>query len=114
MNMTAPGNNGSEANQTNIDIINPGHPMAAGLSGTITLLTGSNNMGWGITQPGAQQIATIAGDPGRITIFGYPASANITCAGWPARRVGFPLAAGAGLTLAGWQLFDAAVNWIVP
>jgi hypothetical protein len=88
--------------------------MAAGLTGAVPLLTGSNNMGWAITQPGAQQVATISGDPGRMTIFGYPAGANITCAGLPARRVGFPLAAGATLTLEGWRLFDAAVNWIVP
>jgi hypothetical protein len=72
MNMTAPGNNNSEANQTNIDIIDPAHPMAAGLSGSVPLLTGNNNMGWGITQPGAQQVATIAGDPSRTTIFAYP------------------------------------------
>lgn len=114
MNLTAAGNNGSEVNQTSIDIIDPAQPMAAGLAGTVPLLTGSNNIGWAVTQPGAQQVASITGDPGRITIFGYPASANITCAALPARRVGFPLAAGAALTLEGWRLFDAAVNWIVP
>jgi hypothetical protein len=116
MNMVLPGggNNGSDANQTNVDIIDPAHPMAAGLSGSVPLLTGSNNMGWGITQPGVQQVATIAGDSSRSTIFAYPASAVITCSGLPIRRVGFPLAAGSTLTLDGWRLFDAAVNWIVP
>ena len=113
MNMPS-GGNGYEANQPDIDIIDPSHPMAAGLSGTVSLLTGSNNMGWGVTQPGAQQVASIAGDPSRITIFAYPASANVTCAALPVRRVGFPLASGAALTLDGWRLFDAAVNWIVP
>ena len=113
MNMAA--SNNYEPNQTGVDIVDPAHPIAAGLSGTVTILTGGNNIGWGNNlQPGVQQVASVAGDPSRTTIFAYPASANVTCAALPVRRVGFPLASGAALTLDGWRLFDAAVNWIVP
>ncbi len=106
-----PPDNGLEPNQTDIDIVDPGHPIAAGLSGTVSILTGNNNMGWGIPLTGAQSVASIAGDPSRATIFAY--MDGIACAGFPARRVAFPLATstGAALTADGWALFDAAVNW---
>ena len=110
MNMTA--SNGINTNQTDIEIINSVHPMAAGLTGTVTILTSNNNIGWGSPFPSADQIAT-TGNPSEITIFAYDTDDTITCAMLPAKRVGFPLAAstGASLTAEGWQLFDAAVDW---
>lgn len=114
MNLIAPaGTNGELPNQTDIDIILPTHPIAGGLSGVVTILNSSNNIGWGEPKPSADQIATIVGNPTQVAIFAYDSDDTVTCAALPTRRVAFPLAAstGASLTAAGWTLFDAAVNW---
>ena len=119
LNMTnPPPDNGLEPTQTDIDIVDPGHPIASGLSGTVSVFTSSNDMGWGIPLAGAQSVASLAGDPTRATLFAY--QGNISCLpAVPIRRVAFPLTTTwppppmpeGTLTPDGWTLFDAAVLW---
>ena len=118
LNMTnPPPDNGLEPNQTDIEIVDSGHPIAiaSGLSGIVSVFNPSKNMGWGIPLAGAQSVASIASDLTKATLFAY--SGGIACAPFPARRVAFPLPLPSGtlpeamLTPDGWTLFDAAVLW---
>ncbi len=96
-----------------IDITNPAHPMAAGLSGVVTIHNFPAPLGWGVPSPNAEFVATTTDGTGHYAIFGYETGALMVGMNAPARRVGFFFA---GLTAAelngtGWQLFDAAVMW---
>lgn len=101
------------SNQNSVEIIDPGHPMAAGLSGTVQVYTGSNQIRWGNPNGNAALVATTADGNNNGAIFGYEAGAPMFGLNAPARRVGFFFSAttGAVLSADGWQLFDAAVNW---
>ncbi|HEY0081575.1 MAG TPA: hypothetical protein VGB61_02200, partial [Pyrinomonadaceae bacterium] len=61
------------------------------------------------------RVATVAGDPTRVTIYGYERGAQMVSASAPARRVGFFLTRDTAnsLTTDGWALFDAAVDWAI-
>jgi hypothetical protein len=90
----------------------PSHPLAAGLSGTVRVLSEPATAWWGAPSPFAAWVAT----PRRISqaaIFGYERGAIMMGATAPARRVGFFLYnnTAALLTETGWALFDAAVRW---
>lgn len=115
MGMTAPGDNGTIESQLDISIVDAGHPLAAGFSGQVTVLTFANQMRWGLPNGNAAVVATVVGDAGKCTIFAYEAGAGMVGLNAPARRVGFFLSAltGAALNGTGWQLFDAAVLWAV-
>ena len=89
----------------------PGHPLAAGLTGTVEV--GPAPLSFGRV-PGA--VATIEGEPDLAALFAYEAGATMPGGSKaPARRVGIFLfnATAAGLTDAGGRLFDAAVRWCV-
>jgi hypothetical protein len=111
--LTQVGDNGMVPGQTTIDIIDPSHPLAAGLSGTVTVLTNPNAIGWGVPE-NAALVGTLMGVPSNYTLFGYEAGA-IVPGGFQVmrRRVGFFLssATGATLTSEGWTLFDASILW---
>ncbi len=108
-------------------IKNPAHPIAAQLSGTVQLQSGSlpkgkinfrgkPMMSWGIPGPHAQWIATWPGRPERAVAFAYERGAAMPgMPAAPARRVGLFLWDDTPqyLTEAGWSLFDAAVLWSV-
>lgn len=102
---------GSALNQDAVAIVDPGHPLAASLSGTVTVYTANNQLRWGNPQNSAALVATTADDDGAI--FGYETGAQMFGLTAPARRVGFFFSAttGAVLSSEGWQLFDAAVFW---
>ncbi len=113
MGMTNGVDNGSSLNQTDIDISDPAHPMAAGFSGTITVLAASGNMGWGIPD-NANIVAGVPGELFHQALFGY--DTNVFMPGnifSPGVRVGFflPASANIGLTSEGWQIFDAVIIW---
>jgi len=101
------------ADQTQLDIIDPGHPLAAGLSGTLTVSNVVDVMTMGVPNANAARVATQAGDPGWYTIFAYETGASMVGVTAPARRVGYYLnnAMPDTLTEDGRALFDAAVNW---
>jgi hypothetical protein len=99
---------------TQINIVTPLHPMAAGTSGTVTPVTGTGSfLVWGIPSDAAEKVATLPGTPARYTIFGYPAGAMMVGQAAPARRVGF-FAGNTALERLndnGVKLMNAAIDW---
>jgi transposase len=97
----------------------PGHPMAAGLDGTVTVVSNGKNlhhiwMAYGTPGPAAAWVATWPGLPNRAVLFAYERGAAMPgLPAAPARRVGFFFYDDGRLhlTAAGWTLFDAAVSW---
>jgi hypothetical protein len=99
---------------TDLVITDPSHPLAAGLAGTVTVMTpGAGLYGFGVPSAGAAMVATPVGQNGRYAIFGYETGVQMVGRAAPARRVGWFVDKDAAtrLTAAGWALFDAAVKW---
>jgi glucose/arabinose dehydrogenase len=104
---------GEQTNRTSLGIGAPSHPLAAGLTGTRTVVSSPQTFKWGRPAAAAVQAANLGGDGTRATIFGYEAGAAMRTGTAPERRVGFfmhDLSANA-LTTDGWKLFEAAVSW---
>jgi hypothetical protein len=110
MGMAPPGGIGIELS-TSISIVDAGHPLAAGRSGSVEVITSVDYMPWAMVGSAADVVATIGG---RATLFAYetgdPLPAGGTAAGC---RVGFPAyhTSPEEFTAAGRALFDAAVAW---
>src|SRR6185436_12185536 len=109
----ASGNAGVTGNQRRLDIVRPAHPLAAGLSGRVTVTSANASFAWGKPAATAAIIARLTNNPGRAAIFGYERGAAMVGLAAPGRRVGLFLgdSTAVGLTSEGWALFDAAVRW---
>jgi hypothetical protein len=117
LNMTGsiPGTDmGTAPNQTSIQIRRPGHPLAAGLSGTVSVVTAPSTMSWGRAPSDATVIATLPEDPNRAVLFAYLPTPPGSARAIAGRRVHFFLedATSLNLNANGWALFDAAVSWV--
>jgi hypothetical protein len=101
--------------QAEVVITDPSHPLAAGLTGTVRVLSAPLNMRWAAPPPGASVIATYPGAPEQASLlFAYDRAAPTAVGAAPARRVALFLGNGRiirALTEPGWRLFDAAVLW---
>jgi hypothetical protein len=88
--------------------------LAAGLSGTVTVLQSSDNLNYGVPNNQALTVASFPGLSGYWAIFAYDTGAQMYNLAAPARRVGFFLGANDATTLTanGWLLFDAALAWL--
>ena len=112
---TAGSDYGQNGNYNSLSITDSSHPLSAGLSGTVQVLTTSNSMRWGwTTASGVAKAAKIAGQSSRYGIFGF--DTNVSMYGGfkaPARRVSLFLDdnTATSLTANGVKLFDAAVAW---
>jgi hypothetical protein len=96
-----------------ITIVDPAHPLAAGLEGTIAIYEGTARGSWGIPVASAQVVAIWGGDHTRATLMGYETGAEMAH-GFiaPARRVGFPGGVTpTPMTLERIELFEAALRW---
>jgi hypothetical protein len=119
MNMTGPTSNtdlGILDGQTQVTITTAGHPMAAGLTGTVTVATASTRLVWGVPNANAVKVATLVGMSNRATIFGYRAGAGLLNAATAAsRRVGFFSGENTAVVhdANGNALFEAAFKWTV-
>jgi Bacterial Ig domain/IPT/TIG domain/Beta-propeller repeat/Carboxypeptidase regulatory-like domain len=106
---------GTTAGLSQLTIASPGHPMAAGLTGTIPVLnTGAtSNFNWGKPNANAARIATLTTDATRYVIFGYDNGATMPGLDAPARRVAVFLSdtTAGSLNTNGGALFDTAVKW---
>ena len=104
---------GGDSGGTQVDILDPTHPLAAGLSGLVTVVSARSNLAWGRPAAAAARVASIPGLPNRSTIFAYTTGAAMTTLAAPARRLGlFALeTAAARLSDGGIQLLRAAVDW---
>lgn len=95
-----------------IDIVDAGHPLAAGLTGTVQLLDQETTTTWGEPAPGARIVARA--ETGESNLWTYLPGGALDD-GSPAAncRTGFPIyrTANTRLTPAGLELFDRAVSW---
>jgi hypothetical protein len=111
---------GVKANETRIDIVMPGHPLAAGLSGTVAVYRMPRSITWGKVAATAEVVATLPGDRAGIAIYVYRKAARLqddsVAAGL---RVGFFLedddTTGTAnlMTDEGLRLLDAAVKFTI-
>lgn len=104
---------GLAAGRAQVAVANASHSMAAGLSGTVTVVTSASDFMWGAPNAQAIRVATLAGDAGKAALFGYEAGAAMPGLSAPGRRVGIFLsdASASLLTADGAKLFDAAAAW---
>jgi hypothetical protein len=98
-----------------------GHSLAAGLSGTVTIVrnepVGCCGVNWGRPASSAVRIATLPGMSTRITIFAYDQGATMVDGfAAPARRVGFFAAETSAQFLNddGQRLMQEALKWAAP
>jgi hypothetical protein len=112
-----------EEDETRIVILSgqASHPMAAGLSGTVTIVrnqpAGCCGVNWGAPAASAVRIATQPGFSQRTTIFAYEQGAvMVDGVVAPARRVGFFAAETACQYLNddGQRLLQEALKWAAP
>ena len=98
-----------------VSVVNSDHALAAGLSGTVLVMTDPGIMSVGKPSDGSVVIATLTSDTSKSALFGYEAGASMVGMQAPARRVGLFLydTDATHLTSEGWQLFDAAVTWTI-
>ena len=108
---TASNDYGFSKYQTQLDMNPVSHPLAAGLSGRVTVTTKSVTYYWGLPSNDAIKIAKIKGAPSKLAIFAYDTNAQMVGMRAPARRVGLAQAYGSRLTADGWKLLDASVAW---
>jgi hypothetical protein len=104
---------GTITKQTQVKITNSTHPLAAGLSGTISVVNTAGTLRWGKPNANAAAIATVATDATKTLIFGYATGAVMPGLTAPARPVGLFMndTTAAGFTTNGAALFDAAIKW---
>ena len=95
-----------------------GHPMTAGLTGTLDVYTApglsNDSLAWGVPGTGAQNAGTIVGTSTQKTIFGYPIGATMVGLNAPGRRVGFFMEGNGPSRLTnpnGQNLLREAVKW---
>jgi hypothetical protein len=98
-----------------ITVINPEHPLAAGLSGSVRVLARPQRVRWAAPPATATAIASYPGTMDDETlVFGYEKGDFTADGRASARRVGLFLGNDKivrSLTEQGWRLFDAAVSW---
>jgi hypothetical protein len=103
---------GSLASQTQVNIIDPTHPLARALSGLRSASSTAGTYNWGV--PGAEAaVVGLLASGTRASLFGYQVGSPMVGLTAPGRRVGLfvdTIAAGS-FTPDGRSLFDAAVYW---
>ncbi len=105
---------GNFANQTEIGILEPTHPLAANLSGTVEIYSDAKKVAWGLPGEEAIHVASVLGNVNRSTIFAYESDALLANGDpTPAKRVGLFLGNTSSVTSNALNLFEAAVNWAI-
>jgi hypothetical protein len=105
--------NGTQATQTALDILQPGHALAGGLSGSPAVFSPAATLGWGVATAGATVVASQAGNAAHAAIFSYAKNAAMVGISAPEKRLGwFGDESQANFTANAWTLFDAGVDWL--
>lgn len=96
-----------------LTIVDAIHPIADGLSGTITVLTADKTVNWGTPSANAANIAVLPNDVDKSLLFAYETGDEMVGLTAPARRVGMFMRGGTinSFNNEAWQLFDAAIIW---
>jgi hypothetical protein len=104
---------GVDSQQTTIEIVASGHPLAGGLRGQVVVAGQPVRLSWGTPPQGALDIAHVIDQPSHVALFAYETGTQMVALPAPARRVGcfLDLRTASDLSPMGWTLFDAAVNW---
>jgi hypothetical protein len=114
--MTAAGREDNQAYWTrDLVIVRPDHPLAAGLSGPVTVAAAPVLIAWGRPNAVATTVGAFRGNLQQASLFAYEKGAAMPGLAAPASRVFIFLHDGTPLDLndAGWGLFDAAIRWAV-
>ena len=90
----AGGNQGESSPSRTIDIVDPSHPIAAGLSGRPVITSANTAQAYGRPAGSAHVIAAITGQRANAAIFTYDTGDQMFSLAAPARRVGLPLSYG--------------------
>jgi hypothetical protein len=111
--MGSAGGFSTEVGETKISIVAPEDPLAAGLTGDVTVYTKGDRLIW--AQPGAaaRKIATVVGKATEVTIFAYDKGAMMTGGPAPAKRMGFFIHRNTSYSADGLKLFDAALDYLL-
>ncbi len=99
--------------QTNLNIVNAGHPLAAGLSGIQLVATAPSTFSWGEPVGSPVIIARLTDGSSHPCLYAYEAGAALNSGTAAARRIHLFLnnETFAALNTNGLKLFDAAVSW---
>jgi hypothetical protein len=98
---------------TLIAIVAPSDPLAAGLTGNVSVYTKGDRLIWAQPAPAAKKIATIVGHADEVAIFAYAAGATMANGTAPAKRMGFFIHRDTDYSPDGLKLFDAAVAYLL-
>jgi hypothetical protein len=114
--MTAANGHGYQLPSTQISIIKPEHPLAAGFMGDVTVISVKNgDVFWGVPAESAIKIATVKGNANRVVLFGYEKDAMMVGRKAPGKRLQFFLGAHnvptKYLTAEGLKVLDASIDW---
>jgi hypothetical protein len=108
---------GALGNQTNVLIVNPSHPLAAGFSGVVNVYlnpTPNGRLNYITTNAHLINVATVANNQALSVISGYEKGAIMFDSFVaPARRLNLflPETDTTNATANGWALFDAGIAW---
>jgi hypothetical protein len=117
--MTATDGHGFQEKVTDITLTSTDPALTAGLpAGDLTVYGKVQEVFWGVPGPGAIKVATVKGNPQRVTYFAYPAGATMVGRTAPAKRMQFFFAAHSPppvpavfLNDSGLKLLGAAIDW---
>jgi hypothetical protein len=115
MDVAAGSNDHSDAAQTQITIVAEGDPMAAGLTGTVTVYPAKSRIIFAdMLSPDAKRIAVVPGHTDQVCIYTFEKGATMAN-GFvaPARRAGFFWHRPTDTTPEGKQLLRALVAWML-
>jgi hypothetical protein len=114
MGMTGSSGLGIASGQTRARVVAPSSdPMAAGLSGSQTVVAGSSVFSWGVPGPQAMIVAQLDADAGKAALFRYEKGSSMVGMTAPERRVALFLenTTASVLNASGRALVDAAIQW---
>ena len=110
---TAGSDFGRAEDQTEAVMSTTSSPLAAGLTGTVTISNFAAPFAWAKPNANGVRIATLPSDAEKATEFGYEGGTSMPGLYAPGRRVGLGMSDDTAevLSVDGWALFDAAANW---
>lgn len=108
-------NRGDVGSQRKLRIVDAGHPLAAGLSGDVTVGTTDTAFAFGRPAPAASVVARLVGSADRAVIFAYESGDEMVGLTAPAPRVGLfmSFATPKTLTSNGEVLVRTAIAWAI-
>ncbi len=100
---------------TDVEVVNPDSPLAAGTSGAVRIYQRAGITGYGTPSAEADVVAVVPGTPEQAVVFSYDEGDALIGLDAPARRLGLPYVDDATgvLTPEGQAMFDAAIDWLV-